>query len=681
MGNCSMENSYKDNQNHAVSGIRLPHLLGEGCVLQRGERTRIWGWQEGGSRITALFQGNTYEAGVQPDGRFELFLKDVRAGGPFVLELYGDGGAHVIRKEVYAGDVFVCAGQSNMELPMERVKERYPEEFFCPGNSGGAGECGKAHVAESWMLAYELFTGMPVKMRGNAQVHVYKVPECASFACEKDDHENAAWVSCTGNGLAEVSAFSYFFGCFLNHAHKVPAGIINISRGGTPVEAWTGEEGLAAHPELIKIKKRLEDDACLQEVCRQQEAAAAAWEQQLQKKEQAHWQELQERELAGGPGPEWKQLQVPGYFAEQGLEGYCGVLWLKRTFQAEKEDAAQRALLRLGTLNGADRTYINGRFAGETGYSYPPRRYELSEGMLKEGENEIRIRLVCGSLQGRATPGKPYEIVMASGKKIDLKGTWQYQAKGCCGPAPEWDPVIRRPSGLFQGMTAPCLPASVKGVIWYQGESNDRGPDAYESLLKGMIQNWRSRWGQEKLPFVVVQLPACGVDTAGGGAWAKIRQAQQQAAQLPDVAVTVNLDLGEYYDLHPLNKKDAARRAFLAAEHLVYGKDVVWQGPQLCGYEKQQDSLLLQFDTKDGKGLCVWNGTQPQQFEAAGSDGAFFPVPAIVQKDAVRLLLKETQLKDAKNVQAVRYAWKDAPLHGLLCSQAGLYTGPFWIRV
>ncbi len=147
------------------------------------------------------------------------------------------------------------------------------------------------------------------------------------------------------------------------------------------------------------------------------------------------------------------------------------------------------------------------------------------------------------------------------------------------------------------------------------------------------------------------------------------------------MAVTVNLDLGEYYDLHPLNKKDAARRAFLAAEHLVYGKDVVWQGPQLCGYEKQQDSLLLQFDTKDGKGLCVWNGTQPQQFEAAGSDGAFFPVPAIVQKDAVRLLLKETQLKDAKNVQAVRYAWKDAPLHGLLCSQAGLYTGPFWIRV
>lgn len=733
MGELFMEQNRKMKETPAVSKIRLPHLLGEGCVLQRGERTRIWGWQEGGSRIRVFFQGKEYETAVQKDGRFELFVHCTQPGGPFCLKISGEDGAETSVHEVYVGDVFVCAGQSNMELPMERVKEQFPEEFFCedfpetarknaegaavpqmPGAeasdttaarkadtelsggtavqipdgrlSGGTAaqmadtglsnetavqmsDAGVSDTEDAWMQAYELFTGVPRRMRGNAQVHVYKVPECASFAYEKDDHEDAFWITCSGNRLVEISAFSYFFGCFVHDAHKVPVGIINISLGGMPAQAWTSEAGLADWPELLQMKKQLEDDNYRKAVSAKQEEEAAAWERSALDKDK------------NAAETEWKELQVPGYFAKQGLEGYCGAVWLKRTFRAEKEDAAQGALLRLGTLNGADQTYLNGILAGETGYSYPPRRYEIPKGMLKEGENEICIRLLCGSPQGRVTPGKPYEIITASGKRIDLTGTWQYQAKGCCPPAPEWNPVTRRPCGLFQGMAAPCLPASVKGVVWYQGESNDSSPQEYEALLKALIQDWRSRWEQEKLPFIVVQLPVCGVDTAGGGAWAVLRGAQQRAAELSDVAVTVNLDLGEFYDLHPLNKKDAAYRAFLAAEHLIYGKDVVWQGPQLSGIEKQGDSLFLGFDTKDGEELCMCNGTQLQEFEVQGEDGKFIPAAAKAEGCGVRIYLGETYVRTAERVKAVRYAWRDTPMRGLICNRTGLLTGPFWEEV
>lgn len=608
--------------------IKLPKLLNDGCVLQQ-EKARIWGWYKTGCEIWVEFQGIRQMCTADNNGRFEIELEELTAGGPFIMRFCAEDGMEKEIREVYVGDVFVCSGQSNMELPMRRVKVKYPEEYQ---NGGCAG------------------------------VHLYKVKECVEFSFPLEDHKEAGWSKCTGENLAEISAFSYFFGKYLHEKTGNPVGIINLSLGGTPAEAWTSKEGLAPYPELLEIRKQYQSREYRNQIVKNQEQAEEKWYSEL------------EKQVNSAPDNVWKEMQIPCYFSEQGLEHFCGQLWLKKKFYVDKDTAGKRALLNFGTLVDSDRMYINNIFVGETTYCYPPRRYEIQENILKEGENELLIRLTCRDGKGRVTPGKVHEIVSETGVHIPLDGTWKYQIKGECEPAPVQNFINHKPTGLFQGMTAPCLSYKVKGVVWYQGESNDCNPDSYEMLLKGMIEDWRMHWKQEKLPFIVIQLPNCAVDIAGNHAWSIIRNAQKQAEQLEDVAVTVNLDLGEDNDLHPLRKKDAAYRAFLAAEKLIYKENVVCAGPELVQYKKTETEILLQFDTKDGKPICIKDEKELKEFEVAKENGEFYFTQAELEGNIVRVKC------DAKAIKKLRYAWSDAPQNGLLCNQSGLLTSPFCIE-
>lgn len=610
--------------------IRLPRLLGCGCVLQRGLETRIWGWYDRNRKIRVLFQGKEYMAETKDDGSFELLLECREAGGPFTMELIADDGQKKKIDEVYVGDVFVCSGQSNMELTMSRVKERFPEEFS--GN-------------------------------GCKMVRHYKVKECAEFEGPLKDHRDAEWVPCMGEYLPDVSAFAYFFGCMMREKEQVPIGLINISLGGTPAEAWMSVESLSQYPDLLEMRKRFSDPVYRDIILQNQEKAEKKWLQGLREQEK----------MTADAG--WSSISVPGCFQEQGLEDFCGLLHLKFTFSVPESLDGCRALLRFGTMTDSDETYINGVKVGETGYCYPPRRYEIPAGVLKKGENEMMIRLVCRDGKGRITPDKPYEIVFPRGERIMLDGVWQYQIRAVSGPAPVPEFMSWKPTVMFQGMTAPCFPAAVKGVLWYQGESNDYRPKRYEALLKGLIADWRSHWKQERLPFIIIQLPACSVDHAGNHAWAVIRQAQKKAALLPDVAVTVNLDLGEYNDLHPVDKKGVAYRAFLAARRLIYGEDIIWQGPEPVSCEYGGGKIILTFDTKDGGNLKLMNGDTPGEFEAAGADGIFYRVSGYLDGNKVCL-----ETERFSEVKALRYAWSDAPSEGLLCNQEGLPAAPFHLN-
>ena len=176
-------------------GIRLPKLLQKGCVLQRGEKTRVWGWCDPGQEVQIQLQGKNGSALADAQGRFEAYLENLLPGGPFTLKLQAGTEMQEVTP-VYVGDVFVCAGQSNMELPMNRVQERYPEEFAkggCPG------------------------------------IFVYKAVEDAEFTAPLEDHREGAWHTCMGEELQDVSAFSYFFGKFVKEKYKIPVGIINTS--------------------------------------------------------------------------------------------------------------------------------------------------------------------------------------------------------------------------------------------------------------------------------------------------------------------------------------------------------------------------------------------------------------------------------------------------------------------
>lgn len=613
--------------------MKLPKLFQDGCVLQQGEGTKIWGFGEPGMQVSVCIQEQQTFGKISHSGRFELELPRLLPGGPYALTIQEETKGNAQVYQVFVGDVFVCAGQSNMELPMRRVAVRYPEEFENGGCEG---------------------------------VHIYKVMENPEFQQTLQKHRKAAWHTCGKEYLEEASAMSYFLGKYLYEKRRVPIGILNLSLGGTPAEAWISREGLKDYPELLETAIKYEDEELRTKIVEKYEKNIWEWHKNL---------EIQEASATAG-----KQgvIQIPGCLKEQGLPGFCGVICLSRTFQMPEGAEEETGLLRFGTLVDSDKVFINGVLVGETGYRYPPRRYPIPKGVLKTGENHIAIRLVCQEGDGRITSGKNHDLVLEQGKKILLDGQWKYEIKATSDPAPIQEFLNRKPACLFQGMVAPCIPYSVKGVVWYQGESNDRHPEQYESLLQSLILDWRKHWKQKSLPFVIVQLPNCGIDIAPGEAWPLIRRAQSKAVRLPDVAVTVNLDIGEDNDLHPLNKKEAARRAGLALEYLVYGKKISYQGPKVktAFWDEESRKLVLKFVTGDGGELKVLEGETPAGFEVDTGAGVFQKAEACIEKDKVFLDCGERQ-----EIRRVRYAWSCTPGRKLLCNQAGLLAEPFELEI
>lgn len=611
--------------------INMPGLLRENCVLQRGDHTRVWGWYEKDTEITVEFQQHRYVTITDAEGYFEVLADCVETGGPYILRVYSEDGQMTENREVYVGDVFVCSGQSNMELPVGRVREMFPDEA------------------------------------GSLNVHQYKVEECAEFEKPLKEHKSAKWTVCTGKNLEETTALGYFFGKMISQKENVPVGIINISKGGTPAEAWISEEGLKNYPEFLLEKQKFADSEYRAGFFTEQDIREEAWHENLR-----HLDKTAEDK-------EWKEILLPGYFQDQGLKDFCGLLYLKKTFEVPEHLAGKAGTLKLGTLVDSDRTYVNGKFVGETGYCFPPRIYKIPQGILKKGKNEIFIKLKCRDGKGRITENKPCDICFTSGEKISLRGKWQYQIRVVSEPAPILQFITRKPTGMYQGMVAPCLNMTVRSVLWYQGESNEGNPELYEDILKKMICDWRKHWRQEKLPFILIQLPVCNIDIRGGGAWAVIRQAQKQAQELPEVAMTVNLDLGEVNDLHPLNKETVAYRAYLAARHLLYKEEIIWQGPVLNEIQKKENEILLRFESGKEKQLLTTDDEAPGEFVASGENGIFYKVNAEIEGMNVRIYSTGEDGLKVNAMKKIRYAWSDAPVTGLLKNSQGLLTAPFCI--
>lgn len=647
--------------------LRLPRLISNGCVLQQGEKTRIFGFADPGETVSVRLQDCLACGAADGSGRFDLYLSHLRPGGPFSMTVESGSGECLRLEEVYVGEVWLSSGQSNMELPMERVRDRYP----------GA-----------------------IENSANPQIHMFQVSEHYDFEEALEDCQTGEWKAACPESVRDFSALSLFFTQFLQEHLRIPVGIINVSLGGSPIEAWMSREALEGEPEALKEADFWRVPGRIEERQREDAAALNLWHQSLQAQDKGlpenggGWMAPadDQNEPEEHAGERWKEISLPGFLKDRGLEDFVGSIWLKREFQVTEELAGTKAKLWLGTMVDSDETWINGVKVGQTPYQYPPRKYEIPEGLLKKGRNEVTVRLICGNGHGRLTPDKEYRIFNERGS-IELKGSWKYRI-GCRleTPAPEQTFISWMATGLYQGMLHPCQNYTVKGILWYQGESNDKRPDSYGRLLKKMIQSWRIQWRQEHLPFVVAQLPGFSIDLEEDNRWPKIRQAQKEAEELPNVAVTVNLDLGEKNDLHPTGKREVAYRMYRAALQTVYKEEVPCSGPvpvqirtsagtgaepgtENCESLRVQISFRLDPWERE-KFLMTQDGMAPGEFELAGEDGVWHPAQAAIQGLEVELKCSEVQ----RPVQ-VRYGWRNAPDRGLLCSPCGLLAAPFTEKV
>lgn len=293
--------------------------------------------------------------------------------------------------------------------------------------------------------------------------------------------------------------------------------------------------------------------------------------------------------------------------------------------------------------------------------------------MLKEGENTIVVRVISNTGKGGFVLDKPYEIV-AGDVTIDLKGDWQYRLGASMEPLASQTFIRWKPLGLYNGMIAPLLNYRIKGIIWYQGESNAGRPAGYQELFEALIRDWRKNWQEGNFPFLFVQLPNFmkPKNQPFESNWALMREAQAKALSLPATGMAVAIDIGEWNDIHPLNKKEVGRRLALAAQKIAYGNEkVVYSGPIYRSMKNERNKIILTF-TNIGSGLIAKGGGELKYFAIAGADRQFVWAKAKIKNNKVIVWSEKIT-----NPIAVRYAWADNPEGANLYNKEGLPASPF----
>lgn len=623
-----------------ICQIKLPRLISDGVVLQRDAEIKLWGWASPDERVKLIFKGEKYETKADVNGNWFIFIPPQAAGGPY--EMSFNASNTIIIQNILFGDVWVCSGQSNMELSMERVKEKY-----------------SAVIADS----------------ENENIRQFIVPDKYDFKAEHKDLDAGSWESADPGKVLGFSAVAYFFAKELYESYQVPIGLINASLGGSPVESWMSEDALIPFPSAYNELQEFKNDSLIVSIEASDKKRMDNWYQELNQKDKGltNAQKWYESSLEDN---DWGKMEIPGYWANHSVGDINGVVWFRNQIDIPGSMAGKEAKLWLGRIVDQDFAYVNGEQVGTTSYQYPPRRYTVDSNILTEGENIISIRVINQSGEGGFIPDKPYYLAVDN-DTVDLKGTWKYKTGATMEPLESQTFVRWKPAGLYNRMIAPLLGFSIKGVIWYQGESNTNAPSQYYETFPSLIVNWRQKWDQGDFPFIYVQLANFmeETDSHAESNWAELRQAQLATLKVPNTGMVVATDLGEWNDIHPLNKEDVGKRLALQARKLAYKeKGIFASSPAPLEADFQQKKVLITFENA-GNGLVAKNNDSLRYFSIS-NDGKNF-IWAKAEIDGNKIIVWNENILNPK---VVRYAWADNPRSANLYTIDGLPASPFEIR-
>lgn len=613
--------------------VKLPRLISDSMILQRDAKIKIWGWAAADEKVTVSFHNKSYSTITGKDGKWMIVLLPLHAGGPFDMQI--DASNHITIKNILIGDVWICSGQSNMELPMQRVQDKYPDI---------------------------------ITTASNPNIRQFNVSTEYNFQAAQEDFASGSWQTTTPQSVLQFTAVGYFFAKTLYEKYQVPIGLIKSAVGGSPAEAWLSEDALKQFPAYLLKADTLKNDAYVDSIKQSDKANSDAWYSNIWQKDEGLHEEKKWFDTSYDAST-WQTMQIPGYWKDAGINSN-GVVWFRKEFNVSSNMLNKSLRLFLGTIVDRDSVYINGIFIGATQYQYPPRKYMIPENLLKEGKNIIVVRVINYAGSGGFTKDKPYKLFTGN-DTVDLAGTWQYKLGTASVPIPSSTTFNYMPGGLYNAMTAPLTNYSVKGVIWYQGEANTSRPSEYEKLFTALIQDWRKQWHQN-FSFLYVQLANFmqTKDEPSESNWAALRQAQLKTLAVKNTAMAVTIDIGEWNDIHALNKEEVGKRLALAAEKIAYHENIVSSGPIYQSMKIDNNKIIISF-TNVESGLMAKNG-ELKYFSIAGAGKKFIWANAIIKNNKVIVW------SDAiPNPVAVRYAWADNPEGANLYNKKGLPASPF----
>lgn len=629
--------------------VRLSPLFTDNMVMQQRTDAPIWGTCEAGRTVSVTTSWNRrkYDTVAGSDGKWKVKVATPKAGGPY--EITVSDGTPVTLRNVMIGEVWLCSGQSNMDMPVN-----------------GWGQVNN-YEAE-------------VKAAGHPDIRLLRVDNVMAMQPQQSfTAMNGGWQVCSPEVIAPFSAVAYFFGRDIEKYRDVPVGLIQSSWGGTPAEAWTSGESLTEMPEFRGEVERIGS------MPDNKEERAAIYKDEL-----AGW-----FDKLNGNDPEfkdgrfayfaasyddsgWDDTPVPGYITDSKYGAFDGMIIYRRVVDIPKTIAGKALTLCLGKVDDDDMTFFNDVMIGSTTGPGETREYTIPAGAVKAGKAVITVRSIdSGGLAGiTGYDDRECRLTAEDGTTISLNGTWKTRMAAPLSSlsSKPRDPVNdpKNACVLYNAMINPLVGYAIKGAIWYQGEDNSNRAWQYRDLMPLMIEDWRQKWGYD-FPFFMVQLANFMQrhDQPTESRWAELREAQQMTAdRLSGCGMACIIDIGEAGDIHPRNKQDVGHRLALLARKKVYGEKVEASGPAYRDCRIEKNTIRIFFD-HTSKGLAISDGQQLKGFAIAGPDHRFHWADAVIDGNTVVVSSPEV-----RHPVAVRYAWADNPECNLTNS-TGLPAVPF----
>ncbi|MDD3036547.1 sialate O-acetylesterase [Bacteroides sp.] len=617
--------------------VKLLPIFSDNMVLQQKTQAPVWGETEPNKNVEIITSWNRKKYVIQADtqGKWKTKVETPKAGGPYTITI--SDGKPVKLNNVMIGEVWVCSGQSNMEMQVEGWGKvlNYEQEKEDANN----------YPNIRFLLIEKAISPKPV---------------------ENITAAGNGWQVCSSKSVANFSAVGYFFGRDLNKYRNVPIGLIDTSWGGTIIETWTSNEALATMPSMQKRLEPLEGLPASQEGRKKKfEADVESWKANIEKIDkgcasgEAVWASTNFDDHT------WKSMKIPGVMQERGLQGFNGLVWFRKTIDIPASWAGKELTLNVGVIDDHDCTYFNGVQIGRTEGCVVSRIYKIPGSLVKGGKAVIAVRVLdTGGTGGINGSPESISLRLSDSDAIQMAGDWKYQVSlnmREIAPIPvdmSSNPNI--PTFLFNAMLNPLIPYAIKGAIWYQGEGNTGEAYQYRELMPLMITDWRNHWGYD-FPFYMVQLanfmaqPKEPVESI----WAELREAQTRTLKLENTGMAVTIDIGDANDIHPKNKQEVGRRLALAARAQTYGEKISYSGPMYDTYQIEENTIRIYFKHAD-KGLKTSNGEKVKGFAIAGVDHKFHWADAVIKGNTIVVSSPEVILPIA-----VRYAWADNPVCNL----------------
>jgi len=624
--------------------VKLPTVFSDHMVLQQQSNVGVWGWADPGKTIevTNTWSKKSYKVKAGSAGDWKISMATPSFGGPYAITI--SDGEQTVLKDILIGEVWVCSGQSNMEMPLAGWGkiDNYQEEIKA------------ANYPNIRLL-------QAVHVTSNIPLQDAKVT-------------NNGWTVCNPEYVAEFSSTAYFFAREVFQKTRIPIGLIHTSWGGTIAEAWTSRNTLKNMADFAQASAAIENEAKVND-SRTDAQKIAEWQNLILKKDAGYTNGKPSWTAATVDDQSWKHMALPVLWEEAGLPDFDGIVYFRKTVTIPASWAGKPVTLNLGAIDDDDITFLDGEKIGETtGYNVP-RVYQIPGDKVKAGTHVLTVRVFDGSGGGGIYGEKDVlSLKSATGEQISLAGDWAYQIGmnlKDVGPSPASNQSANRPTVLFNAMINPYLNYTIRGAIWYQGESNADRAQQYQTLFPAMIQDWRKHWNLGDFPFYFVQLANYMKPEAQPvpSAWAELRDAQLKTLSLPNTGMAVTIDIGNPADIHPKNKQEVGRRLALIALAKNYKKDIPYSGPLFSAQKVEGSVIRLSFKhTEDG--LKAKDGAL-KGFAIAGADQHFYWATATIAGNEVVL-----SNPDVKTPVAVRYGWANSPGCNLY-NGAGLPASPF----